>query len=470
MIIILLIAAIISVSIGDIKDAIVILIIVLLNSIIGFVQEYKAEKAMAALKKISASIATVRREGKNIEIETAEIVPGDIILLETGNLVPADIRLTETHSLKIEESSLTGESLVAEKNTTPLTEKNTALGDRKNMAFKSTIVAYGRGEGIVVATGMNTEIGRIAQLLQEKESQTPLQNRLSDFGKKLSLIIIVICVLLYFVGLLRGEKPIQMLLTAISVAVAAIPEALPTVITIALAIGAKRMVKQNALIRKLHSVETLGSITYICSDKTGTITQNKMTVKDFWQANSTVVIQNFKAEELMLFAMELNHNIISNDKEELKGDPTEIALVEFARKNKLYNPSWKQLKRVNELPFDSARKLMTTIYSFNEKWIVITKGAVENILKCCTSSDIFSINNKVTEFAEQGKRVLAYAIKELNELPQKKDIAEIEANLQFIGLVAMIDPPKSRSQISNSRLLFCWYNTSNHNRRSPNNC
>ena len=448
MIIILLIAAIVSVSIGDIKDAIVILIIVFLNSIIGFVQEYKAEKAMAALKKMSASIATVRREGKNIEIESAEIVPGDIILLETGNLVPADIRLIDTHSLKIEESSLTGESLVAEKNTTILTEKNTAIGDRKNMAFKSTIVAYGRGEGIVVATGMNTEIGRIAQLLQEKESQTPLQNRLSDFGKKLSLIIIVICILLYFVGLLRGEKPIQMLLTAISVAVAAIPEALPTVITIALAIGAKRMVKQNALIRKLHSVETLGSITYICSDKTGTITQNKMTVKDLWQANSTAIIQNFKAEELMLIAMELNHNVTINDNDELKGDPTEIALVEFARKNKLYNPSWQQLKRVDELPFDSERKLMTTIYSLNGKWIVITKGAVENILKCCISSDNISINNKVTEFAEQGKRVLAYAIKELNELPQKKDIAEIETNLQFIGLVAMIDPPREEAKLA----------------------
>lgn len=446
MILILLTAAVISIVIGHLKDAVVILIIVLLNAIIGFIQEYRAEKAMAALKKMAASNSLVRRNGSIIEIASSELVLGDIVILEAGNIVPADIRLSETHLLKIEESSLTGESHSVDKLTQELQSEYLPIGDRNNMAFKSTIVSYGRGEGIVVATGMSTEIGRIAQLLQEDESQTPLQKRLADFSKKLSFVVIGICVVLYGVGLLRSEDPIQMLLTAISVAVAAIPEALPAIITIALALGAKRMVSNNALIRRLPSVETLGSITYICSDKTGTITQNKMTVTDIWQPNSIAPFQNFTAEELLLFAMELNHDVSVNESNKFKGDPTEIAIVEYARKHNLYSESWKSVNRVEELPFDAERKRMTTIYAINDKYISVTKGAVESVLNCCIKHDDSEISKAVNQFAQQGKRVLAYAFNILDKLPENSTIQNTEQNLNFIGIVAMIDPPREEAK------------------------
>jgi Ca2+-transporting ATPase len=446
MILILLTAAVISIVIGHLKDAVVILIIVLLNAIIGFIQEYRAEKAMAALKKMAASNSLVRRNGSIIEIASSELVLGDIVILEAGNIVPADIRLSETHLLKIEESSLTGESHSVDKLTQELQSEYLPIGDRNNMAFKSTIVSYGRGEGIVVATGMSTEIGRIAQLLQEDESQTPLQKRLADFSKKLSFVVIGICAVLYGVGLLRSEDPIQMLLTAISVAVAAIPEALPAIITIALALGAKRMVSNNALIRRLPSVETLGSITYICSDKTGTITQNKMTVTDIWQPNSIAPFQNFNAEELLLFAMELNHDVSVNESNKFKGDPTEIAIVEYARKHNLYSESWKSVNRVLELPFDAERKRMTTIYVINDKYVSVTKGAVESVLNCCIKHDDSEISKAVNQFAQQGKRVLAYAFNILDKLPENSTIQNTEQNLNFIGIVAMIDPPREEAK------------------------
>lgn len=446
MILILLFAAIVSIAIGDIKDAILIFGIVLMNALIGFFQEYKAEKAMAALKKMSALNTLVRRNGKLIEIPTTDLVLGDIVILETGNIVPADLRLIETHSLKLEESSLTGESSVVDKQTHQLHLENLAIGDRNNMAFKSTIVSNGRGEGIVVATGMNTEIGRIATLLLEKENQTPLQIKLANFTKKLSLIILVICVIVYILGVLRGEDSINMLLIAISVAVAAIPEALPAIITISLAIGAKRLVKKNALIRRLPSVETLGSITYICSDKTGTITQNKMTVTDIWQPNEVTSFQNLNSEELLLLAMELNHDVSVDEFNNFKGDPTEIALVNYTRNQQYYNQSWKEYKRVNELPFDSERKRMTTIYEFNGKYISITKGAVESVLKCCTTHNSTEILKSVNNFAQQGKRVLSYAISILDELPSNISIHNTEHNLSFIGIVAMIDPPREEAK------------------------
>lgn len=337
LIIILIISAIIAGTLGKPIDSLAILAIVILNAIIGFLQEYKAEKAIEALKKISTPLTTVIRDGNPMSIPANELVPGDLVLLEAGQIVPADMRLIESVNLKIDESILTGESIAVEKDTKILTDDDLSIGDRKNIAYQGTIVTYGRGAGIVFSTGMDTEIGKIATLLQEdSDLKTPLQKRLAVFSKKLAVVILIISAIVFIAGIIRGEDMVFMLLTSISLAVAAIPEALPAVITITLAIGAKKMVKQNALIRKLPAVETLGSVTYICSDKTGTLTLNKMTVEEIsfnYKIIKTAEIStaNINKElELFFTIMALCNDTKKNTDGKAIGDPTEIAIYELA--------------------------------------------------------------------------------------------------------------------------------------------
>lgn len=441
MILILLAAATLSYFIGDSKDAIIILVIVLLNALVGFFQEYKAEQAMDELKKLAATQARVIREGETKIIPAHNLVPGDIVKLEAGDSVPADLRLIEVHALKIEEASLTGESYAILKNTESINEEIVPVGDQLNMAFKSTLVSYGRATGVVVATGMKTEIGKIAILLEMPDTETPLQKRMTGFSKKLSLVILVICAIIYGAGLLRGEDRMQMLMTAISVAVAAIPEALPAVITVALAMGARRMVRKQALIRKLPAVETLGSVNYICTDKTGTLTENRMTVRKTWVAENKIMPEGFSAEETLWLAMSLNHDTSQNEKG-ISGDPTEVAAVQYAysKSNDLQNRV-KNYPRVEEIPFDSDRKMMTTVHTFGTQLLVITKGAVESILRCCNETDTKTILNQADTIAASGMRTLAYAFKVIsNEKPETS--LHFEQDLNFIGLIGMIDPPR----------------------------
>jgi P-type Ca2+ transporter type 2C len=444
MILVLMAAAIISGIAGDSADTIIILVIVILNAIVGFIQEYRAEKAMEALKKMATPQSIVLRNGKPQTISSLQLVPGDVVLLEAGNTIPADLRLMETVALRIVESSLTGESVPVDKNKEVITEQDIPLGDRFNMAYKGTQVINGRGKGIVVATGMNTEIGAIARMLQEKESSTPLQQRMADFGKKLSYLILLICIVLFVVGLLRGEEPLRMLLVSISLAVAAIPEALPALITIALARGARRLVKQNVLIRKLPAVETLGSVTFICSDTPGTLTQNKMQVIAVKPYSTS-----FHWEEkfsLLETAMALNNDVRHKEDGTLIGDPTEIAMVETIEQ-KYFADTYKQLRkqfpRVAELPFDSNRKSMTTIHRYGDQFIAFSKGAVESITEELESGgDTEAILEQADEMASNGIRVLAFAFRIWNKIPEPLEYNEIESRLSFAGLVGMIDPPR----------------------------
>jgi Ca2+-transporting ATPase len=399
---------------------------------------------MEALKQMATPQTTVVRKGKNHTINSEELVPGDLVLLEAGNLVPADLRLTETHALRIIESSLTGESVAIDKNEAVLEQKDPSLGDQLNMAFKGTLISNGRGKGIVVATGMQTELGKIAGMLQEEEAQTPLQKRMNDFGKKLSYLIIIICVVLFGVGLLRGEETLTMLLLAISLAVAAIPEALPALITISLSRGANRLVKQKVLIRKLPAVETLGSITFICSDKTGTLTQNKMTVV------KTIPFQTeLKPEKdisLLDLSMILNHDVKKDKEGRWMGDPTEIALVEYIIKEKksLADKAEQQYPRKEELPFDSDRKCMSTIHDYDGQFLLITKGAVESIIgNLKDGQDGDAILKEANGMAANGIRVLAFGFKLMDKIPESLDPEAIEKELQFAGLAGMIDPPRA---------------------------
>ncbi len=456
MILVLIAAAVVSGVIGEAADTIAIIVIVVLNAIIGFVQEYRAEKAMAMLRKMSAQSALVLRDGSPASVPTAQLVPGDVVILETGKIVPADLRLIETAQLKIEEAALTGESLPVEKHTEPLRDEQLSIGDRKNMAYKGTIVSYGRGRGIITASGMATELGKIATMLQEEEEvKTPLQKRLAAFSQKLAVAVLAICAIVFGVGVLRGEEPLLMLLTAISLAVAAIPEALPAVITISLALGAKKMVRQNALIRKLPAVETLGSVTYICSDKTGTLTLNKMTVEEVYAHGAVLPAGELEPEpnKDLLRALALSNDAEEDASSTVIGDPTEVALYAMAKQAGFAKKTLEQdMPRVAEIPFDADRKCMTTLHRWRDgKFVSFTKGAIDVLLDKLTDSltdaglqpvdagDIQKVNERM---AADGLRVLGIAMRTWDALPDDLSPEHVEAGLTLLGLVGMLDPPR----------------------------
>ena len=445
MILILLAAAIISGIIGDLTDTIVILVIVLLNAIIGFFQEYRAEKAMQALKQMAVTQARVLRDGTSSWLPATTLVPGDVVLLEAGNAVPADVRIIESVNLKIEEAALTGESHAIDKITQSLEVDDLPLGDKRNMAFKGTFVTYGRGTGIVIATGMQTELGRIAKLLQEDETLTPLQQRMASFGKRLSILVLFLCILFFIAGWLRGEEVVKMVLTSISLAVAAIPEALPAVITISLALAAKRLIRFNSLIRKLPAVETLGSVTYICTDKTGTLTKNKMHVEEVFVNGQLYdregLSTNKLQEEIMMLlqAFALNNDAAEDDDKNLKGDSTEIALMELAREHSIKPGSW---PRLAEIAFDAERKLMTTFHRYDNKIISFTKGAPDILLQQCVNVDLPALQKQVDDLAAKGHRVLGFAYRYWDALPETPDSEIHESGLTFLGLTGIIDPPR----------------------------
>ena len=470
-IIVLIIAAIVSGAVGiaqgeGVTDTIIILIVVIVNAVIGVVQESKAEKSLEALQKLSDHAAKVVRNGSMSVIPAKELVPGDIIVLDTGDYIPADLRIVEAVNLKSQESSLTGESVPVEKSVEKLDDKEIGIGDRVNMLFSSSLVTYGRGKGIVVETGMTTEVGKIAGMINSAEKQeTPLQQKLNKLGKTLGIVALSICVLIFIIGLIQGKEPISMFMTAVSLAVAAIPEGLAAVSTIVLAIGVQKMVKKNAIVKRLPAVETLGSATVICSDKTGTLTQNKMTVeKIFWNNQLKDMSDVEKIENKDKELTELIYaNMLCNDTKiaengDLAGDPTETALIDMAFKLNFKQDIIEKLKRVEEVPFDSDRKLMTTVNQVDNKYIVYTKGGIDELLNRCIDYEINgekksdlaeytkTIRNQNEAMAKEALRVLGCAYKEIDHIPSKEEMKDIESNLTFIGMVGMIDPPREEAK------------------------
>ena len=458
MIYILIIAAIISAFLGEISDALIILLVIIINAVIGVIQESKAEKALDALKELSTPKALVKRDGSLKEILSEDIVPGDIVIIDAGRYIPGDLRLIDTANLKIEESAFTGESVPSEKDASFLPDKEIPIGDQNNMAFMSTLATYGRGVGVVVGTGMNTEIGKIAKMIEQEENdETPLQKKLSELGKILGFLAVGICILIFIISFFQGRDLLEMFLTSISLAVAAIPEGLPAIVAIVLALGVQRMVKKNAIIRKLPAVETLGSVSIICSDKTGTLTQNKMTVTTVYTNDSYIKESEFNLNDneskLLVDCMVLCNDATYSEKSQT-GDPTEIALLESPFKlNILKEKLEKEFKRIDEIPFDSDRKLMTTVNLVDDKKArVFTKGALDSILSICNK---ISVNGKLLDFTKEYKakvlensnimsdkalRVLAFAYKDISK--ENIVLDSLEKDLVFIGMVGMIDPPR----------------------------
>ena len=476
MIIVLIIAAIVSGIVGvaqgeGITDTIIIMIVIIANAIIGVAQEAKAEKSLEALQKLSGHEAKVIRDGNIQTIPARELVEGDIVVLDTGDFIPADLRIFEAVNLKSQEASLTGESVPVEKQSSKIDEEELPIGDRANMLFSSSLVTYGRGKGIVVETGMKTEVGKIAEMLTETEEQeTPLQKKLNGLGKTLGIVSLIICVVIFIIGIIQGREIISMFMTAVSLAVAAIPEGLAAVSTIVLAIGVQKMVKRNAIVKRLPAVETLGSSSVICSDKTGTLTQNKMTVQKVFvnhtvydvsnlDENSDFMKYNKDNQEVQLLVyngMVCNDTKIADDGS-LTGDPTETALVDIAFKMGFTQNVYDELPRVDEIPFDSERKLMTTVHKRGDKYIVFTKGGVDELLNICTSYiDHGNVENDLKSFiptiedinekmAKDALRVLAFGYKELDYKPSTE---EMENDLTYVGMYGMIDPPREEAKLA----------------------
>lgn len=462
MIIILLVAAVISFVIACVEknpkeffEPVLILLIVVLNAIMGVVQESKAEKALEALKNMSAPHARVLRDGKEQVINASDLVPGDIILLEAGDFVPADARLIRSVNLKSEESALTGESVPSEKDAKAEVKENAPLGDRHNMIFSGCSITYGTAMAIVTATGMDTEMGKIANLLSgEVETQTPLQQKLAKLGKYLGFLALGACAIIFVIGLISQMPPLEIFMTAVSLAVSAIPEGLPAIVTIVLSIGVQRMVKKNAIIRRLPAVETLGSASIICSDKTGTLTMNRMTlVKTYVDGESDTenVTTDCKesAKKLLSFGTLCCDGsvVFADGKETHIGDPTETAIVLAAHRNGFPKDELnKQYPRLGEIPFDSDRKLMSTINVIDGKNLVIVKGAFDVMAKRCVKGDIETARIKCEEMSADALRVLAVGYKEIDEIPEVLTSEEIENGLTFMGLVGMIDPPRPEAK------------------------
>lgn len=460
MIIILIIAALVSFAVvvieknlGELFEPALILLIVVLNAIMGVMQESKAEKALEALKSMSAPHARVIRDGKEAVIEASGLVPGDIIKLEAGDFIPADARLIESASLKSEESALTGESVPSEKDANALVKDKAPLGDRANMVFSGCSVTYGTALAVVTATGMNTEMGKIAGLLEGAgDTTTPLQKKLATLGKYLGFMALAACVVIFIVGVLNNIPVLEIFMTAVSLAVSAIPEGLPAIVTIVLSIGVQRMVKRNALIRRLPAVETLGSASVICSDKTGTLTQNRMTLTKAYVGGAIEEITENCSDSikqlLKLGALCCDGSVIfEGECEQHIGDPTETAIVLAAHKNGMAKDTINaECPRVASLPFDSDRKLMSTVNKINGKLTVITKGAFDVMAERCVSGDIDAARKITEEMSKQALRVLAIGYKEIEELPNNITTETLESGLTFLGLVGMIDPPREEAR------------------------